>query len=85
MDISEIDDEEYFAQLKLMFNTQGWEIFQSEPMENADLIGDLQNVSNEKDLYYKQGQLAAIGIMMNFQDTIKRAEEEGVPDNESTG
>ena len=83
MDLSTIKDEDYYAYLKEMFNTQGWQVMLAEMEANVALIDDLQNVSNEKDLYFKQGQLASIGVMLNFQATIKRAEEEEALD-EST-
>ena len=83
MDLDNIEDEDYYAYLKEMFNTQGWQIMLAEMEANVALIDNLQNVSNEKDLYFKQGQLASIGVLMNFQSTLKRAEEEQALD-EST-
>ena len=83
MDLSTIKDEDYYAYLKEMFNTQGWQVMLAEMEANVALIDDLQNVSNEKDLYFKQGQLASIGVMLNFQATIKRAEEEEALDEGS--
>ena len=79
---TEVSDEEYFGELKMMFNTRGWEIFTNELMDNVALIGDIQNCSDEKDLYYKQGQLASIGVILNFPDTIKRAEADSQSQDE---
>ena len=71
-----IDNEDYFAEMKLMFQTKGWDHFIADLMENVEIINNLQDVNDEKDLYIKQGKLAAIGLIVNFPETIKRAEEE---------
>ena len=76
MDLEELDVEEYYGGLKMMFTSQGWALFQAELLEQAELIGDLQVVTDARDLHYRQGQLATIGTILNFQDTIRRAEEE---------
>ena len=81
--LEHISDEEYFGELKLLFKTTGWELILAELLANADIIGDLQTVTTEKDLYFRQGQLASIGTLMNFEESIKRAEEEATLD-EST-
>jgi len=70
------EDELYFAALKEMFKTEGWSYFTKELLDNATLIGDLQQVSDEKDLFYKKGKLDTIGLILNFPETIRRAEEE---------
>ena len=44
--------------------------------DNSRAIDNVQDVSDEKDLWFKKGQLAIIGNLMNLEDTIKRAEED---------
>ena len=73
---TEQEDEKYYAAMKEMFNSEGWTYFTEELRENAHVISDLQNVSDEKDLFHKRGKLDTIGLILNFPDTIKRAEEE---------
>lgn len=74
--MADITDEEYFAELKLMFQTKGWAYLVHDLMENVSVINNLQDVIDDKDLYLKQGKLAAIGLIVNFPEAIKRAEEE---------
>jgi hypothetical protein len=62
--------------MKAMFNTSGWEIFIAELNDNADLIGDIQDIATGNDLFYRKGQLSSIGRILNLQETIKRTEEE---------
>lgn len=76
VDFDTLTDEDYFGELKLMFATPGWTILTEELRDNATSINNLQDVKDERDLDYKRGQLAAIGILLNFEDTILRAEKD---------
>lgn len=76
MENEQISDEEYFAELKLMFQTKGWALLVQDLMENVSLLNNVQDVTDEKDLYVRQGKLATIGLLCNFPETIRRAEEE---------
>ncbi len=68
--------EEYYAELKLMFQSNGWDLLCEELLNNVQVINNLQSVQDQRDLDYKRGQLAAIGVILNFPDTIQRAELE---------
>jgi hypothetical protein len=81
-DMVEVTDEIYFAEMKTMFRTRGWEIFLAELSEQALLIGDIQDISTLEKLHFAKGQLSAIGGMLSLEETIKRSELEG-EDNES--
>jgi competence protein ComGF len=72
----EEDNEEYFAAMKQMFQSDGWQYFIDDLRENVHLINDLQMVTDEKDLFHKKGKLDTIGLILNFPETIKRAEED---------
>ena len=68
--------EEYYAELKMMFQSAGWDLLCEELLNNVQVINNLQSVQDQRDLDYKRGQLAAIGVILNFPDTIQRAELE---------
>jgi len=68
--------EEYYAELKMMFQSTGWDLLCDELLNNVQVINNLQSVQDQRDLDYKRGQLAAIGVILNFPDTIQRAELE---------
>ena len=74
VDFENLTDEDYFGELKMMFATDGWEILCQELRDIAVSINDVQDVKDERDLDYKRGELAQIGRLLNFEDTILRAE-----------
>jgi len=88
VDFETLTDEDYFGHMKMMFQTPGWKILMRELYDNAVIINNLQDVKDERDLDYKRGQLAAMGQLINFEDTIGRAEkeqaEQQTPDTEAT-
>jgi hypothetical protein len=72
----DLTDEQYFAEMKMMFNTTGWKTYMIELREQADLINDVQMTTSNDNLNYRKGQLATIASLLNFEDTIQRAENE---------
>ena len=76
VDLETITNEDYFDALNEMFNSLGWAVMLAELKDNAELINDVQSIEDEKDLRFRQGQLATIGLLMNFQSTIERSEAE---------
>ena len=68
--------EEYYGEMKLMFRSKGWDFLLDELRENARVINNLQSVKDDKDLYFKQGQMATIATLLTFEETLKMAETE---------
>jgi hypothetical protein len=85
VDPDDITDEVYYSELKLLFNTRGWQIHIMELQDQAALMNDVQEVTSEKDLWEKQGALKVLASLINFQDLLKRAEEEALEDISSEG
>jgi hypothetical protein len=76
MDLTNLTDEDYFAAMKEMFRTDGWEILLLELEDQAALITDVQDIETLEKLHFAKGQLNTIGRLMRFEDTLERAEEE---------
>ncbi len=74
--LSQMSDEDYFASMKMMFRTDGWQILLVELKQQADLIGDIQDIKTIEGLHFHKGQLNAIGRLLNFEETLRRAEDE---------
>jgi hypothetical protein len=76
MDLDSISIEDYRASLKEMFNTTGWLILIQELTESADLINDTQDIHTLENLHFIKGQLSNIGLILGFQEALKRAEDD---------
>ena len=84
MDLDDITDEEYFAHMKTMCNSEGWRILMLELTDQASIIEDIQDINTIESLHFCKGQLNAIGRLLHFQDTLIRAEKAEDDFNEST-
>ena len=76
-DREDVTDEIYFGEI------DGWKILMWELEDNARILNDVQDCKDLEDLRFKQGQLQAIGRLLNFEATLKRSEEEAKADASS--
>ena len=83
MDLERLTNEQYFAALKDMFLTDGWQIFQAEMKANAMNINSVEQTETEHDLFFRKGQLAVLGNLLNMESTIVLAEQEAAKDSAS--
>ena len=67
-------DEEYFGNLKLMFQSPGWKLLMIDLHNNAAAINSVENTTDVNDLFFRKGQLAVIANLLNLEDVIQRAE-----------
>ena len=84
VDLTEMTDEVYFSEMKMMFNTVGWSILMQELTDQAELINDVQDIPTADKLWFAKGQLNAIAKLLSFEGMLKRAEEEEEVPDEST-
>jgi hypothetical protein len=74
--MTEYSDEEYYGEMKLMFQSKGWEMLVQELGNNAQVINNIQATKDERDLDFRRGQLAVLSFLINLEDSIRRAETE---------
>ena len=78
--MNEVTDEEYFGEMKLMFQTKGWSILVSELASNAQVINNIQATKDGRDLDFRKGQLAVLSFLINLEEAIDNAERENDED-----
>jgi len=61
-----VSDEVFTEELDAMFGSYGWRLFCSELFANSEIINDLQDVTSMEDLFFKKGQLATLGYILNY-------------------
>lgn len=71
---TEVSDEEYFGAMKLMFQSEGWRLLMEELRSQVPQIESVEDCRDSDDLFFRKGQLATIASLLNFEDTIERAE-----------
>ena len=74
MNLDDLSDEDYFAHLKEMFKTPGWDIFIQELTEQSTTINSVEDTDTVDQLFFRKGQLAVIGNILNTELSIARAD-----------
>ena len=68
--------EVYFRQMNDLFRQEGWLNLLDELRTNVDNIDSIEHTKDEKDLYFRKGQLNIIGFLLNLEETTRIGQEE---------
>lgn len=71
----------YFESLLDTFISEGWKFLLEDFAGAEESIRDLVQCKDDKDLYYKKGQLDVIGRLLNFETSIKNSYEDFLNDS----
>lgn len=64
--------EDYYNNYIDLFNLPGWQQLLNHFGSIAESANYVPTIRDARDLDYRQGQLAAISTLLNFQDTVKQ-------------
>jgi len=65
----------YFRNMNELFRTEGWKSLLSDMKLNLPSIDSIENTKDEKDLYFRKGQMNIIGTLLNLEETTRRGQE----------
>lgn len=63
----------YYNSLLDLFMKEGWKFLLEDLEEAGKLYRDLTTCKDEKNMYYRQGQLDIIGRIIRFEEDIKQS------------
>ena len=66
----------YYENLLDLFTRDGWKQFIEDIQDNADFLKDINTIKDEKDFWYRRGQLEAIQRILSYESTIKDSYED---------
>jgi len=69
--------EQYYDNLQDMFMTAGWKGLIEELSSNALHINSVEATKDNKDLYFRKGQLNILSFILNLESTIDHIQKEG--------
>jgi len=65
----------YFRNMNELFRTEGWKQLLEEMRSNLPSIDSIENTKDDKDLYFRKGQLNILGTLLNLEETTRRGQE----------
>ena len=68
--------ETYFEQMNALFRTEGWKALIKDLSINVPLINSVESTKDDKDLYFRKGQLNILGTILNLEETTRIGQEE---------
>ena len=66
----------YYENLLQLFTQDGWKDFIEDIKGNSDVLSDILTITDEKQLWYRRGQLEASNRILSYESTIKNAYED---------
>jgi hypothetical protein len=67
------DTEKFFEDARTMFMTDGWTDFMTDVQGVADSI-TLDNANSVEEFWMSKGKLAALRVILTYEDTVRAAE-----------
>ena len=66
----------YFRDMAALFRTDGWKSLIKDLSFSLTNIDSVEAAKDEKDLYFRKGQLNIIGTLLNLEETTRIGQEE---------
>ena len=68
--------ETYFEQMNALFRTEGWKALIKDLSLNVPIINSVESTKDDKELYFRKGQLNILGTILNLEETTRMGQEE---------
>ena len=68
--------ETYFEQMNALFRTEGWKALIKDLSLNVPIINSVESTKDDKELYFRKGQLNILGTILNLEETTRIGQEE---------
>ena len=65
--------EKYYEDMLTTFRTDGWKTLTEDLNTNAEGINNVESTKDDKDLYFRKGQLYVIGTLLNLEEHVRDA------------
>jgi hypothetical protein len=72
--------EKFYRAYEEMFRTEGWKNLMEDITQNALQINSIEACKDDKDLYFRKGQLSMAANLLNLKAQIETAKEQAEED-----
>ena len=74
--MSDRELEKYYRSFEEMFRSDGWKNLMEDIKGSADNVNSVEACKDDKDLYFRKGQLAVMASILNLEAQIETAKEQ---------
>jgi len=80
MDKAEL--EKYYRSYEDMFRSEGWKNYLEDTKNTAEMLNSIEACADEKDLYFRKGQLAVLAHTLNLASQVDTMKEQLIEEEE---
>jgi hypothetical protein len=66
----------YYENLLNLFSQEGWKQFIEDFQDSQEILGDITTISDEKQFWYRRGQIEMLGRVLSYEHAIKNSYED---------
>ena len=74
--MTDVKLEKYYRSFEEMFRLEGWKNLLEDIKGSADNVNSVEACQDEKDLYFRKGQLYVIGTLLSLEEQVRNAYED---------
>ena len=71
--MTDVELEKYYRSFEEMFRTDGWKNLLEDIKGSADSVNSVEACKDDKDLYFRKGQLYVISTLLNLEEHVRDA------------
>ena len=81
--MTDVELEKYYRSFEEMFRSDGWKNLMQDFKGSAETVNSVEACKDDKDLYFRKGQLAFAASILNLETMIEQAKEQQAEADES--
>jgi len=66
----------YYENLLDLFTRDGWKQFIEDIQDNLEILADINTIPDEKQFWFRRGQLEAVQRILSYESSIKNSYED---------
>ena len=74
--MTNVELEKYYRSFEEMFRSDGWKNLMEDIKGSADNVNSVEACKDDKDLYFRKGQLVVMANKLNLEAQIETAKEQ---------
>ena len=80
---TDVELEKYYRSFEEMFRSDGWKNLMQDFKGSAETVNSVEACKDDKDLYFRKGQLVVMANMLNLEAQIETAKQQQAEQNDS--
>ena len=80
---TEVELEKYYRSFEEMFRSDGWKNLLQDLQGSANTVNSVEACQDDKDLYFRKGQLVVMANLLNLEAQIETAKQQQAEQDDS--